>query len=438
MTLFKNSLIDTAVKNKIIAGQTILRTNESTNTNEIVLVVFNVLEKIKQAYLNDEEDVYKNYIEDGQFNKQLQKLIQYSPPIINPSLINVPLEELPSKLFDYYSEFIGLSGNEDYYEIDIREIVTKHYVNHVDFNIYSLLNKDFIQIESISNISYDNIYSELIPKINLWVNKAAKKEDVYADSIHPSNEIIKLPKENFPLELLMYIYDLYYFDLFINAFYGETLKIFEYFKNINFVSPETENAISFNELSNFNLSFGSLKEYVAEIYYNYRFKMSSTNNSILSNSKLSKVPLEEVYFTFDEKNSCLANINNYKYRALLQLQHKNINGYLDSDIRNLKSTILNLSKTEYEEFSNLLKIISGIKDPLNFEYYTSNIIGKVNNILTTFKQKVKDKEYKQENYYESLGYLNYSDEIKEMLNNEIKRLSKLINIENEGDEEISE
>lgn len=437
MTSFNDTStrLEKNLNKKIIAGEIALRTNENSNTNELVLLTIQTLEYIKRAYNEGKKEIYQSYVKDGRFNEPVQKLIYNSPVLINPHFLDIPLEEIPEKTISHYSKLMNLSDKGDYYEIDARKVATTHFTNEDVFGFYSKSEENPYSLGQDYRVNNNKIPISVIFKSLQAVRTLVSSSNYYyslEDMMH--NKII-IAKKDFDYEAFIHLYEFFYFDLFMNVFHKKLLNTIEIFKNIQFVPSGTKDSYSFEELRDYELDFATLQEFASVLYYEYRFKIASSDNYYNFNCNLKNIPLDELSFSFTESKNQLADVEQLKKTTVNELYEKNKGSPTDRHKVVIEDKLKMLNKKFYAVFCERLYEIVGIKDLLSFNHYTQNLTRKIYSLLDEAYRAQEELKLSNEKIKDMFEYLNFSSKIKESFTEKIEELNNeiIINLEESED-----
>lgn len=421
--------VEKNLNKKIVGGEIALKTNERINSNKLVLLTIETLEYLKRAYQEGKKEVYKDYVINDRFNESVQNLIYNSPPIINPHFLNIPIEEIPNEVIKHYSKLMNMKDKESYYEIDARSVITKHFNNEERLNFYSTKRENPYSLGNSYKVSNRVIPTSVIYESVVAARNLATKDNSYYGIEDMMTQKIIIPKENFKFEHFMYLYELFYFDLFMNTFYKDYLNIVDKFKNIQFVPKNTNNSYSFEDLKDWELEIGTLQEYASVLYYEYRFRLASSSNHEIFNCNLKDTPFSEINFVFEKTNDTLVNLEPFRNDVLDDLYEKNITerGRIRLGILEDK---LNLLNDEFHSvYTKHLYELVGLKNPLNFKYYTHSLLRRVYDSIDMIHDKQREVERLNKDLEENFGYLGSSEKIKNSFLDEIKHLNSSIDLE---------
>lgn len=311
--------------------------------NTIITFTLHLLRNIRKGYFETEDEIFKKFITDeNKFNNKVQKVIKYSPPIINPYLLNVPTDNLKEEIINLYTEIIPIKEIDDGYLID-------------DFGDikYFKSDYDFINMFKENIVSpYEHYKSLLLP-----LDVVAKVENM----IDEKDNITLLNTGSLHIEgsldsyefILLYYY--YYFLLLFDVFLKESAEEIYKLTNLSFVVNDKTTGIAYKEIKDKEILGTTYGEIIKTMYYSYRTREFYETVS----PELLDTELENIRITFDKNEGIKRIEKDYLYSCIRSNTDEDYKSYNRRKVNTINRILTDLNSLDYEKFKDSFKKITG-------------------------------------------------------------------------------
>lgn len=405
--------LEQGIQERYESASIISNNNYLGSQNDSITETVNILETIRQSLLLKKSNLHQEFITDNKFNENVQKLIKYSPPIINPYFLDVDFEELPEFFLNYYKDFMEFQDEGGYYSTGVLPLLKNHDRFYDHHGFYKTERKFKYYEEDV--FKEDRYMKPSYPIKSYGASRYAAMEAVNLPQVY-------LDKEDININILMAIYTVYYFDLFMNTFYPDKLKYYSDLLNISFVKKGTENAYTFDELKEIKVPGGTADELVGYLFTDYKWNyLTMEGPKNMHNFDFTKMTIHDFSFVLAHDDNNLLASSNSMHNATSTLASKNhIHFRVKREVLDEFET-MDESKSEVV-YSNLEKMFGWNKEEA-LNYCTRNVLDDLYSGLTQIN---RTDHMNNRILSDSYSWLLESDLVVDELQDEVNKLNELL------------